>query len=134
MKRFDDWDKRLSDYLTEMRNKPFKYGVNDCVLFAVKGVERMTGVNTYSSYIGYKTKKGADKIISEAGGIEQLISKHFGPGHKNVRKARRGDLVLIKDTEISAGLVDDSGQFVLLPGEHGLVREPMSKVWRVWSI
>lgn len=134
MRRFENWDKLLSDYLTEMRFKPFKWGENDCVLFAVKGAEVMTGVNTYNSYLGYRSKTGAFRIIKENGGIDVVVSKHYGPGHRNLLKARRGDIVMIKDGEMKIGLIDDSGQFVVLPGDEGLVKEPLSKIWRVWSI
>lgn len=134
MKRLENWDKLLSDYLTAMRFTPFKWGENDCVLFAVKGVEAMTGVNTYQEYLGYKSKTGALRIIRDGGGIDAIVSKHFGPGHRNVMKAKRGDLVLIKDTDMRLGLVDDSGQFALVPADNGLVKEKLSKVWRVWSI
>lgn len=133
VKRFENWDKLLSDYLQEMRNVPFKWGQNDCILFAAKGYERLTGVNEYSSYLGYKSKTAAYKIIKENGGLEAIMCKHFGGGHRNILKAKRGDLVLVKDTETRVGMIDDTGQSVVIPGDEGLIKEPLSRAWRVWS-
>lgn len=133
MKRFDDWDKRLSNYIASKANEPFSWGNNDCVLFAVKAAECLTGVNTYNSYLGYSTEEEAKEIIRSGGGLSNILSKHYGSGHRKYLKARRGDIVLIKSDDYQVGIIDDSGQFVILPSDTGLVREPLHKIWRVWS-
>lgn len=105
MVRIEGWERRLSEYIKESRSTVFQWGVNDCVLFAVKGAEKITGINTYQEYLGYKSKRGADKIIKEAGGFEALITKHYGESHRNIMKARRGDLAMVKVPHLSLEIV-----------------------------
>lgn len=133
MVRTEGWERRFSEYLKESKNKAFSWGDNDCILFSVKGAEIVTGVDTYSSYLGYMDEQGANAIIQENGGIESLISKHFGHSHKDVFKARRADLVMIKRPYLSIGMVDDSGEFVACVSEIGYARVPLKNAWRVWS-
>lgn len=125
---------KLSNYIISKRDAPFEWGQNDCVLFAFKGLEMITGQNHYQSYLPYSTEEQAYNIVRECGGIEKMIMKHLGQGHKNILKAKRGDIVLLKAPELTCGLVDDSGQFVVATGKDGLKRLPLSnRIKRVWS-
>lgn len=131
--RLENWPLLLSDYLAEKRHTPFEWGVNDCVMFAAKGLERLTGQNMYAMYEGYKTEAEAQEIIDNAGGMEALISRHLGPGSRDVLKASRGDLVMMKLPQKTIGMVDDSGQNVACVGPNGMVRLPLKRAWRVWG-
>lgn len=131
--KFEDWPRRLSDYLESKRHTPFKWGENDCILFAAKGYEAMTGVDYYSQYLPYYTEEEAKLILNANGGFEGIIGHSIGSGHRNVLKAKRGDPALLKIPNFTCGLVDDSGQFVAVPSATGLVRYPLSKAWRIWS-
>lgn len=133
MVRYEGWEKRFSDYLMESQSKGFQWGVFDCVLFAVKAVEVITGVNVYGEYLGYKSQSGADKIIKKNGSLESLISKHFGDGHDYILRAKRGDLALVRIPYRAIGVVDDSGQFVAVMSDKGYARIPLSKAKRIWS-
>lgn len=132
--RTDGWEKRFSDYLASRQNMPFEWGVNDCILFAAKGYEVITGTEYYSKFLPYSTEEEAKEIIEKNGGFYSLISKDIGRGHRNILKARRGDGVLLKLPNFTCGLVDDSGESIAVPGKQGLVRYPLSKAWRIWSI
>lgn len=131
--RLEDWPKRLSQYIASRRAMNFKWGENDCILFAAKGYEALTGVDYYSQYLPYSTEKQAREILEKHGGFEGIIAQHIGPGHRKILKAKRGDVVLLKMPDLTCGLVDDSGQFVVAPGKDGFKRVPLSKAWRVWS-
>lgn len=131
--RFEDWPKILSEYIASRRTMDFKWGENDCILFAAKGYEALTGIDYYSQYLPYKTEKKAREILKEHGGFEGIIGNHIGPGHRNILKAKRGDVVLLKMPDLTCGLVDDSGQFVVAPGKDGIKRVPLAKAWRIWS-
>jgi hypothetical protein len=112
---------------------PFKWGYNDCILFSAKGYEALTGIDYYSQYLGYSTENGARSRLKENGGFEGIIGQHIGPGHRHILKAKRGDVVLLKIPDLTCGLVDDSGQFVVAPGPQGIKRLPLTKAWRIWS-
>lgn len=133
MVRQEGWELRLSNYLKSSQTKEFVWGENDCVLFAVKAAEKITYEDHYSQYLGYTNEAGAKMIITEAGGLEKLISRHFGNYHKNILSAKRGDLVMLKLPSKTIGIVDDSGRFVCGVSERGYERVPLNKAWCVWS-
>lgn len=126
----EGWELKFSNYISEKEKEPFKWGENDCILFAVKAYEIITGINHYHSYLPYNTEEEAKKILKKNGGFLKLFKKHLGEGHNNFMMAKRGDLVLLKD---QAGIVDDTGQYVLVPSEIGLIRKPLNEITWVWS-
>lgn len=57
--RLDDWDKRLNQYIEDMRHKPFSWGDNDCLALASGAIQAQTGVNLFNDWVGtYKTQWG----------------------------------------------------------------------------
>lgn len=133
MVRIEGWEIKFSEYLKNAKSFSFEWGRNDCVLYAVKAAEVITGENTYKEYLGYSNEVEARKIIEDNGGFESLISKHFGYAHSNILKARRGDLVLVRMPELCLGIVDDSGQRISCVSEKGYAILPLKKAWRIWS-
>lgn len=133
MVRLEGWERRLSDHILEHRKKPHVWGENDCILFAAKGFEKITGINTYDEYLGYGDKEGAMDILTRNGGFEKLISKHIGPSHRNKLMAKRGDICLIKTPDLCLGIVDDSGQGISCMSETGFMKIPLKYAWRIWS-
>lgn len=132
MKRFEDWPRRLSEFLDQHREKPFVWGENDCVYFVGKAVEALTGEDHYTEYV-YETEQEASQIMSDNGGIAGLIKKALGKGHSNIYSAKRGDIVIMKLPEITAGVVDDSGEYIASLSKDGITRLPLKRAWRVWS-
>lgn len=132
MVRLENWPMLLGRYLKETKDKPFKWGENDCILFAAKGLEAITGQNLYAEYV-YETEDQAKEILENHNGLAGLISKHLGPGHRNFKKAHRGDLVMMKLPQPTLGIVDDSGQRIAAISQDGHVRLPLNKAWRVWG-
>lgn len=134
MKRYPDWDKRLSKYINEMLHVPFEWGTNDCVLFAAKGIEALTGENLYGHYPKYTTEFGARRIIQEAGGLQQLIDRNLPNVYTSYLQAKRGDLVLVKHNGMEhIGLVCDCGMKIAAPSDHGLTFYILSKAVRGWT-
>lgn len=130
--RIEGWEKRFSDFLKESKGMSFRTGKFDCVLFAMKCYEKITGVDHYSTYV-YKNKKEAIAIINKAGSLETLVSKHLGPSDQMVKMANRGDICLAKiDKEYVLGVIDDSGQKVAIVSANGYARYPLSVVEKVW--
>lgn len=134
MVRLEGWENKFSNYLDEKRNMPFKWGDNDCILFAAKGLEIITGEDYYSKYLPYNNEEEAKNILKKNGGFAGIIKKSLGKPHDNYKKARRGDLVLLKIPNITCGIVDDSGKFIACPSENGIVRYPISNAYKIWSV
>lgn len=133
MVRPEGWELRFSQYLEDTKKTPFEWGFNDCVMFAAKGLEVITGQDFYSQYLGYTTELGANEIVKENGGLENLISQHIGNPHKNYLNARRGDMVLLKAPLLCLGLVDDTGQNIVAVSPLGWIKVPLSKAYKIWS-
>lgn len=133
MKRLENWQKSFSEFLDQHREKPFKWGENDCVYFVSKAVKSVTGEDHHSQYV-YDEKSGAEEILKNNRGIVGLLTKHFGQSHKNKWLARRGDVVVMKLPEVTAGVVDDTGQSIVSVSEKGIARLPLSSACYVWSI
>jgi hypothetical protein len=93
--RFPDWPQRLDELMVAARERAFAYGDFDCVLFAAgDAVKAITGEDPALLYRGtYHDEAGAAAIIAKAGGLEALVSAHFGVP-KHPAYAQRGDLVL----------------------------------------
>lgn len=131
--RFSDWPMRLSAYLAEKQNEPFVWGSNDCLLFAAKAVQKLTGENFYDEYGSYSSMNEAYNLLLENGGIKGIISRALGASKRNVLSAQRGDVIIIKTPELVAGIVDDTGQRVAVLTLNGLTRMPLDKALRYWS-
>lgn len=131
--RFENWPLLLSNYISEKRKEPFAWGSNDCLLFIAKAFERLTGTNIYEEYLGYTTEEGAKEILNANNGVQGILTKHFGGGHRDILSAKRGDIALLKLPEFTAGLIDDSGRYALVVSPQGLLRKKIENVWRIWS-
>lgn len=131
--RKQGWEKAFSDYLIAQRAAPFEWGVNDCVLFAAKGLEVITGLNFYEQYLPYSDEAQAQEIMDANGGIQGLVGNVFGGGYTNYRLARRGDLALMKLPQLTLGIIDDTGQKIASVSLDGAVRLPIRMAARVWS-
>lgn len=134
MVRQEGWENRFSEYLTDKQGQAFSWGVNDCLSFVAGAVEAITSTNLKSNYPDYNTEEEAAKVLRDNGGLVKIIDKHLGAGNRNILCAKRGDVVIIKLPEITAAIVDDSGQFVVAPSaEKGYSRYPLLKAWKFWS-
>lgn len=92
--RIDNWESKLSDYMESNRDNAFKYGTWDCCIFAAGAVEAITGVNHLKKF-KYKTKKTAEKLLTENGGIEAALNERFESISIPVM-AGRGDIILFE--------------------------------------
>jgi hypothetical protein len=128
--RFQDWEKRLNDYLNNV--EPFEWGVNDCCQFTLgKWAELATGVNHLTQY-KYKTELGAAKILTKVGGIEALTSQHLGEP-KTPLLAQRGDIVSFEHDEgMALGIC--IGDKIAAVGANGLILFPISVAQKAWSV
>lgn len=148
LKRQTRWITRAYHrFLMERAKAPFKWGANDCALFAADGVLAITGVDIAAEFRGkYEDEAGAFEAIKEICGGSTVADAAAWCAQKHGMKewvaangkpqplfARRGDLVVFEAPTgaLVAGLVHLSGQIVTV-GEKGLYRFPISKALRAW--
>ena len=137
MTRFPDWESRLHDFLVSREHTPFRYGVNDCCLFAADAVCVITGVDIAAEFRGqYKSQRGALTAIKRlTGGTTAADAVAYAA--RDLEEcapalARRGDLVLVEEGELIAGIVHLSGTDVVVAGRDGLLRKPFTDIKRAW--
>jgi len=132
---------KLSEYLSKVQNKPFKYGTLDCAIFTVSAVDSQIGTKLKSKLFGkYKGLKGVAKRIKEIGkgryinAIEKICKdnkfKEISPDY-----AQRGDVCIMKDkNKTVVGIIGLNNKPVFVGKEGGLVEFDKDIVKRVWRI
>ena len=137
MSRVDNWPRLLSEYLQSEMDRPFEWGVHDCLLFSASCVHVVTGVDPAASYRrAYDSALGAYRIMNDAGGFDALI-EYCMPDYERVHLnfAQRGDVVSRTDEKgrIAAGIC--VGSVCVFAGIAGLVFFPKSdcnlSAWRI---
>jgi len=135
--RHQNWPLLLSNFIKEKQGQQFKWGSNDCILFAADCINTLTGVDLAASYRGtYDDRPGAEKILKGFGGVlSTLISSHLGQPSGRPLMARRGDIVIHDIHGICCtGVVDDTGRRVMFLTEgRGIIRLNLSSTMIVWG-
>lgn len=129
MERLSDWEARLSDYLQERREMPFKYGSNDCAHFAAGAVQAITGEDVMADINSYTSKTGSLKAIkqADADSLEQVIDRKFTD--LPIGFASTGDLAFYDG---SVGVVlGGRAAFVSEDGFALIPRDQWTKAWGV---
>jgi len=144
MQRKDHWDtQHFDDFLLARVTMEFAWGTNDCALFAADAVEAITGVDIAEDFRGkYTTEKKAFALIASLTGgttvadaASYCAAKHGLVEHEFPLMAKRGDLVVVEDdSRLIAGVVHLSGRHVVVVGEGGLKRVPLTAIKRAWAI
>lgn len=139
IKRRQDWQVRLSQYLTEAGCRRFRWGSHDCVMHCVSAIKAITGEDLGAEYRGrYRGRSSAKALRDEIwnGSIDNAFTEHFGPMLGNMRKAKRGDVAksFTDDGEEVYGVVDDTGRAVCLVTASGLTRWPLDRFVGFWSV
>lgn len=136
VKRLEGWPLKLSAFLRDRQFMPFEWGKNDCLMFPADAVLAITGFDPAAEWRGYSTQEEAEKLLKELG-VTGLITKGLGfKGHREILKAKRGDVAMMKlPSGVTGGIVDDTGKRIAVPlaDNNTLVRIPLKMAWRIWS-
>jgi hypothetical protein len=130
MMRVAIWEEALSDYISNKRDEPFQYGVNDCCMFAAGAVEAMTGVDPMEEFKGtYSDLRGSIKVLKEIGegDLETTLDNKFE--EVAISYAQRGDLAFFDE---SVGVI--MGSFAYFVSDEGLERIPREMWEKCWSV
>jgi hypothetical protein len=135
--RREDWPSRLAAALEAARDKPFRWGVHDCGLFAADCVLAMTDTDPAALYRGqYADEEGAraTMLALSGGGLRAAWTRALGPAVNNVKMARRGDVALVSvdGAEEITGVV--VGSRVACLARDGLVMIPSRCVVAAWAV
>lgn len=131
--RYENWPNLLEAYIDSKRNEPFKWGTNDCALFAKGAIEAvLVESSTSDLVIRYRSATGAMKwlVDHEADDLWDYMDKHFE--RIPVKMAQRGDLIGHITTDKSLG-VCLNGMFAT-PSDNGLMFVSMDDAVTAWRI
>ena len=142
--RVDHWrTQAYHRFLLDHARTPFQWGVADCATFAADGILAQTGTDIASDFRGkYSDEAGAWAAIKTITGGTTVADaaawcavKHGMVELQHPLQAQRGDLVTVEDSgnEV-AGLVHLNGRDVVVVGQHGLHRVPITKILRAWRV
>jgi hypothetical protein len=142
MTRFPDWPIRLEAFLTRHWTDSFTYGTRDCCLFPCSAIEVMTGTDPAATFRGsYTTRAGALQAMREYCGspsvrrLAERVTEAFGMPSVPALRLGRGDLALIKrPRDYSLGIVNLTGQQIVVAGWSGLERIPLAGAIKGWRV
>lgn len=132
MTRVSDWPKVLNEFIQERLYTPFKWGTNDCCIFAGDAVLAITGTDLVAEFRGkYQTEDGSKKAIGGAT-VAGLVTQKLGkPVHWT--HLQRGDVAMFEqENGKTLGLC--VGAKLVTPGEDGLVFTSIDKAILGWRI
>ena len=89
MKRANDWPTELANFLLTTRKTPFKWGENDCCLFAANAILAMGGDDVAKDVRGhYTTAIGARRIMKNLGAasVVELLTQRLGEPIRQLRR------------------------------------------------
>lgn len=137
LKRKEDWPERLAEYLDAREFAPFRWGLNDCGLFAADAILEMTGVDVAANVRGkYTNCSTALRLIRGIESFTERVATFYGLDEIAPREAWRGDLVLIQSlatNDVAAGIIGMLGLPVCV-GVEGMHMQPPDSVLRAWRI
>ena len=138
IRRYSDWPRRLEMFIEYRKTIPFRWGKNDCCLFAADAIESMTGVDLAREFRGtYKTELGAMRHLLKEGsvfGIACRIARNAGIKPCAGAMAGRGDVVYVKGEQHALGVVGLSGDSIWILTVDGLGQVPLSRAVCGWHI
>lgn len=132
MKRAADWPARLYAYVESRRDVPFAWGDNDCCSFAAGAIEAMTGERLD---VGFEreTAGHAAAMLADVGGVAGIADLKLG-ARQSGRTARRGDIVLVEQSDDRDLLGVALGVGVAVPGRAGVLILPRSAAVHCWRV
>jgi Domain of unknown function (DUF6950) len=111
----------LQSYIAAHLKKPFQWGVNDCVLFAVGWAELATGKH-FLPEVDWTNEFGAMRAIKKQGGLFEAFSRNFKIINPNY--AHDGDLAIAHQDMSEPIAFLFSGANICGVGKQGLIFKP----------
>jgi len=141
--RLEDWPERLHALVEQRLQAPFRWGSNDCVMFAADAVQALTGVDLAGRLRGqYADEQSARQIgLAYAGaGEDESVAQWLSDiatlnlGDQVLPSlARRGDVVLIEH-DAGQSLAVCLSAHAAAPGRHGLMMLPPEHWLTAWRV
>lgn len=129
--RLVNWEQKLTDYIELKQNQKFKWGKNDCALFAADCVKQITGIDYATEFRDkYKTEQGAREALKKygKGTLLKTIDSKF-TRYSSALLAQRGDIVYFQK---ALGVC--IGKNCCFYDKHGMVFVPIINMEKAWKV
>lgn len=137
MTRLPDWPERLARFVEARRSRPFRWGENDCALFAADWVREATGRDPAAAFRGrYATAAGAVRALKRygAGDLIATWTALEGAPLESPRLAQRGDVVAVESGEGAALSICLDERIAVVTPDGGLGFLPLSAAVVAWRV
>jgi hypothetical protein len=123
-----------ADLVRASLDRPFQWGVHDCVTFAFAAVKVRTGRDRLGLTPTWRTAIEAHRVIEAMGGLRKAVSERLGEP-VGVLQAGLGDPVLVRDPDNGREVMGVChGEVLLCPSERGLAMLPHSAAICAWRV
>jgi hypothetical protein len=107
----------LTAYLIEASSRRFRYGVEDCALFALRWAALARGVAT-PAVPSYRGRRQALRLAARLGGPQGLALRYFAAlGLPLAEGARRGDVALVAHGGARVFAISTGGRWAVRAGD-----------------
>lgn len=128
--RYEDWPERLDVFIEDARNKVFKFGVNDCCIFAARAVESIINIGLLEKVQELHKSKSSRKNLAS---LVSTTLKTYKFEEVPPLSAQRGDVVIF-ETVLGDTVGISVGNSIVAPGEYQLEFFPLYIAKRAWRI
>lgn len=114
--RVENWPSELDRVIAFNNDREFRYGSFDCALFAAACVDAITGSAIEHELMSrYSDPRSAVYYLREYGSLIAAVEGEIGEPHKEVKFARRGDLVMYNSLGPHGTLGVCVGELAIVP-------------------
>ena len=133
MTRLPNWKKRLTAYLAEVVDRPFKPGQHDCALFVAGAVQAMTGDDPARGWRGYRSLASGRQALAKRGYSDQVaLAASMLPAIAPAM-AQAGDVAVVAgDDGPALGIVQ--GEMVFVLRREGLAILPRLAIEKAFKV
>ena len=134
MPRCNNWPSALIAFILSKQFVPFKWGENDCCLFAADWVKCALGYDPAATFrSAYDSALGAQRLLGQLGGVEAIADAHFSR-NKAIAYTRRGDLISFRRDDDTLALGVCEGANGVFPSVEGIIRFPVLAGQTSWRV
>lgn len=139
IQRSPDWPTILHTFLADRRDRRFRWGQNDCILFALDCVRAITGADMAADIRGkYDSAASARDLIKTYGGdladAADAFALRFEVEEVPARYAQRGDLAIVESPVVGQSLAVVMPSYIVAPARRGTLRTPRYRALKTWAI
>jgi len=121
VKRVENWESKLNNFVQSSLGKPFKWGKNDCNVYGLECQDIILGTQYAKRIKGkFKGEKSAKNLQGKIGNLEQgLKAEGFQVVGKNFEQV--GDIILIEIDGFMGGHICLGEMLVSVTFDRGVV-------------